>query len=83
MNKDKAIRILESQIFLANLTDLTLNANQLTKVLTYLQTTKERLETEQTQLDTLERFKTQLDTKKVLDEWDVWFKVMLKTLKTK
>jgi hypothetical protein len=83
MNKDKAIRILESQIFLANLTDQTLNANQLTEVLTYLQTTKERLETEQTQLDTIERFKTQLNTKEVLDEWDAWYKVMLKTLKTK
>lgn len=83
MNKDKAIRILESQIFLANLTDQTLNANQLTEVLTYLQTTKERLETEQTQLDTIERFKTQLNTKEILEDWDECFQGMLKTLKTK
>tara|TARA_R110002126_G_scaffold100487_3_gene232012 strand:+ start:3525 stop:3776 length:252 start_codon:yes stop_codon:yes gene_type:complete len=82
MNKDKAIRILESQIFLANLTDQTLNANQLTEVLTYLQTTKERLETEQTQLDTIERFKTQLNTKEILEDWDECFQGMLKTLKT-
>jgi TorA maturation chaperone TorD len=83
MNKDKAIRILESQIFLANLTDQTLNANQLTEVLTYLKTTKERLETEQTQLDTIERFKTQLNTKEILEDWDECFQGMLKTLKTK
>jgi TorA maturation chaperone TorD len=83
MNKDKAIRILESQIFLANLTDQTLNANQLTEVLTYLKTTKERLETEQTQLDTIERFKTQLNTKEILEDWDECFQGMLQTLKTK
>ena len=83
MNKDKAIRILESQIFLANLTDQTLNANQLTEVLTYLKTTKERLETEQTQLDALERFQTHLSTKEILDDWEECFQGMLKTLKTK
>ena len=83
MNKDKAIRILESQIFLANLTEQTLNANQLTEVLTYLQTTKDRLETEKTQLDTIERFKTQLNTKEILEDWDECFQGMLKTLKTK
>ena len=83
MNKDKAIRILESQIFLANLTDQTLNANQLTEVLTYLQTTKERLETEQTQLNALERFQTHLSSKKILQDWEECFQGMLQTLKTK